>query len=112
MIPVLSFLTFSLLTLVSAQLTSKFTNNWLSEYVVGLTYQISWTAGDGRPVSLTISNSTWSLDLACEFETASCMAFCSLAHYSLAFLPPQTTTSLKLDDTLLSQLPLAVMHSR
>jgi hypothetical protein len=46
----------------------QITNPWLTDYVVGTTYQISWTVGDDRPVSLTISNSTWSVDLICEFE--------------------------------------------
>src|SRR5947207_1923742 len=39
--------------------TTKFTNAWLSSYVVGLTYQITWTIGNGRPISLVIFNSTW-----------------------------------------------------
>src|SRR6266496_2865034 len=45
--------------------TTKFTNAWLSSYVVGLTYQIPWTIGNGRPISLVISNSAWSQRLAC-----------------------------------------------
>ena len=81
---------------MSAQVTStsKFTNVWLSSYVVGFTYQISWTVGNDRPVSLTISNSTWSQDLACESKTASSEICWPLMYGSLAFLPPQTTTSL------------------
>jgi hypothetical protein len=92
---ILSFFAFSLFPFVSAQVssTSKFTNAWLADYVVGLTYQISWTAGNDRPVSLTISNSTWSLDLACKFETSTRKAWWPLTRVSLAFLPPQTTAS-------------------
>lgn len=72
MMHILGVFTFSLLTLASAQVsTSKFTNTWLANYFVGLTYQISWTVGDDRPVSLTISNSTWSQDLACKFDASS-----------------------------------------
>lgn len=68
-----SFIVSTLFAFASAQVrsTSKFTNPWLTAYVVGTTYQISWTVGDDRPVSLTISNSTWGLDLACEFENSS-----------------------------------------
>jgi hypothetical protein len=65
-----SFIVSTLFAFASAQAesASKFTNPWLTDYVVGTTYQISWTVGDDRPVSLTISNSTWSVDLICEFE--------------------------------------------
>jgi hypothetical protein len=72
-----SFIVSTLFAFASAQVhgTSKFTNPWLTAYVVGTTYQISWTVGDDRPVSLTISNSTWGLDLACEFENSSGVPF-------------------------------------
>jgi hypothetical protein len=90
-----SFIVSTLFAFASAQVgsTSKFTNPWLTDYVVGTTYQISWTVGDDRPVSLTISNSTWSVDLACEFENSSGEPFWSLTCSASAFLPPQTTTS-------------------
>lgn len=91
-----SFIVSTLFAFASAQVrsTSKFTNPWLTAYVVGTTYQISWTVGDDRPVSLTISNSTWGLDLVCEFENSSGEPFFSLTCSSSAFLPPQTATSL------------------
>lgn len=54
MMHVLSLLPFILCHFTSAQVSrSKFTNTWLSRYVVGLTYRIAWTIGNDRPVSLT-----------------------------------------------------------
>jgi hypothetical protein len=90
-----SFIVSTLFAFASAQVRStiKFTNPWLTTYVVGTTYQISWTVGDDRPVSLTISNSTWGLNLACEFENSSGEPTFLLTRSSSAFLPPQTTTS-------------------
>ena len=116
MFQVLSFLAFFLSTFISAQVTStsKFTDAWLSSYVIGLTYQISWTVGNDRPVSLTISNSTWSQDLACKFKTASSEIHWSLIHDSLAFLPPQTTTSFNwtVPSSLSSRSPYALSLSQ
>lgn len=64
----LLFLLLALSTLVgftSAQSStvSQFANGWLASYVVGQTYTITWTAGDDEPVSLTLSNSTFSRNL-------------------------------------------------
>ena len=39
---------------------SVFTNTFLSDYVAGATYPIAWTVGDGKPVTLTLGNSSWS----------------------------------------------------
>jgi hypothetical protein len=106
MMHVLSFRAFSLFTLASAQVTStsKFTNPWLSEYVVGLTYQISWTAGDDLPVSLTISNSTFSQDLACKFDVFE--QGMTVTDTRLLSFPSSTDNNLvQLDRALFAELP-------